>query len=132
MSDKGNRELADRVRDQLRQVAGQGTTTTYQALAEALALRPPNTIHQVAMALEYLMREDAAADRPFIAALVTSKTRRGLPAAGFFDLAQQLGRFEGDPSESAMRAYHQAELDAARRYWRPMDQPAPSHSRERE
>jgi hypothetical protein len=44
---------------------------------------PPHSIHQVTEALERLMEEDAAADRPFIAALVISKTRDGLPAPGF-------------------------------------------------
>lgn len=117
MSDNNGNELPERARDHLIQVAAQGTTITYQALAEELAVRPPNRIHQVAMALERLMHEDAAGDRPFIAALVISKQRQGLPAPGFFDLAQRLGRFDGEPSEAAMRPYHQAELDAAIRYW---------------
>src|SRR6516164_6074792 len=42
---------------------------TYQALANALQILRPHSIHQVTEALERLMEEDAAADRPFIAAL---------------------------------------------------------------
>src|SRR5271163_2381744 len=42
---------------------------TYQELAKALQILPPHSIHQVTEALERLMEEDAAADRPFIAAL---------------------------------------------------------------
>ena len=42
---------------------------TYQALAKALQILPPHSIRQVTEALERLMEEDAAADRPFIAAL---------------------------------------------------------------
>jgi hypothetical protein len=55
---------------------------TYQALAKALQILPPHSIHQVTEALECLTEEDAAADRPFIAALAISKARRGLPAPG--------------------------------------------------
>ena len=69
----------------------------YQELAKALHILPPHSIHQVTEALECLMEEDAAADRPFIAALAISKTRGGLPAPGFFDCARRLGRFAGDP-----------------------------------
>ena len=42
---------------------------TYQALAKALQILRPHSIHRVTEALERLMEEDAAADRPFIAAL---------------------------------------------------------------
>ena len=69
---------------------------TYQELAKALQILPPHSIHRVTEALERLMEEDAAADRPFIAALVISKARGGLPAPGFFDCARRLGRFAGD------------------------------------
>jgi hypothetical protein len=47
------------------------------------------------------MEEDAAADRPFIAALVISRVRGGLPAPGFFNCARRLGRFAGDPEGQA-------------------------------
>lgn len=83
---------------------------TYQQAAEALGLAPPRTIQRVALALEALMREDVAAGRPMIAALVVS--RRGeLPAQGFFDLAVALGRFPADPDRHA-EAYR-AELARA-------------------
>ena len=42
----------------------------------------------------FATREDAATDRPFIAAIVISKARGGLPAPGFFDCAARLGRFD--------------------------------------
>ncbi|MBL4557707.1 MAG: hypothetical protein JKP98_13160 [Rhodobacteraceae bacterium] len=45
---------------------------TYQAVATALGLTPPGTIQRVAAALEETMREDVAAGRPMIAALVIS------------------------------------------------------------
>jgi len=75
--------LALRVRTYLCRIVGQATPITYQTLAKALGLSPPNTIHQLTVALESLIEEDAAAARPLIAALVVSKTRGGLPAPGF-------------------------------------------------
>jgi hypothetical protein len=85
-------------------------TITYQGLARALGLKPPHTIHRVIQALELTMREDAAAGRPFIAARVISRTRGGLPAPGFFNLATRLGRHDGDESGAAARAFHVAQL----------------------
>jgi hypothetical protein len=63
---------------------------------QAAELSPPNTIDQTTVALKRLMEEDAEAGRPFIAALVVSKARGGLPAVGFFDCARRLDRFTDD------------------------------------
>ena len=109
--------LAERARTYLQQLALQGEPITYKALAEALELKPPNTIHQVTEALEWLMREDAANDHPFIAALVISRARGGLPAPGFFDIAKELGRFDGDPSGPDAAASHGAMLGATIAFW---------------
>ena len=86
-----------RVRAFLKNGANRRIPITYQELAKALQILPPHSIHRVTEALERLMEEDAAADRPFIAALVISKARGGLPAPGFFDCARRLGRFAGNP-----------------------------------
>lgn len=110
--------LTSRVRTHLCRIAGQTTPITYQTLARALDLRPPNTIHQVTAALEFLMEEDAAAGRPLIAALVVSKAQGGLPAPGFFNAAQRLGRFGGDASGPEAPAFYAAEFDAAVAFWR--------------
>ena len=109
--------LAHRVRTHLCRIVGHATPITYQALAQALDLAPPNTIHQLTVALECLIEEDAAAARPLIAALVVSKTRGGLPALGFFDCARRVGRFGGDPSGSELPAFYAAEFDAAVEFW---------------
>ncbi|MGM0982707.1 MAG: hypothetical protein ACQEXG_04680 [Pseudomonadota bacterium] len=81
---------------------------TYQQAAEALGLTPPGTIQRVALALEALMREDVAAGRPMIAALVVSR-RGDLPRQGFFELAAELGRFPADPA--SQEAAYRGELD---------------------
>ena len=114
--------LARRLRVHLQARATLRLPITYQEAAKALLLSPPNTIHQVAAALEQTMAEDAAAGRPFIAAMVISKTRGGLPAPGFFDCAARLGRFAGDATCLDAWAFHAAELNAAVAFWGPTPQ----------
>ena len=115
--------LAGRIRTHLQRIAVRGEPITYKALAEVLELEPPNRIHQVTEALEWLMREDAANGHPFIAALVVSRARGGLPAAGFFDIAKELGHFDGDPSSPNATASHGAMFAAAAAFWSMADPP---------
>ncbi len=127
VEDNAPETLARRLRAHLQAVATQRLSITYQEVAKGLLLAPPNTIHQVTEALEQLMAEDAAADRPFIAAMVISKARGGLPAPGFFDCAARLGRFAGDATGLDARVFHAVEFNAAVAFWAP-----PSDSRENE
>ena len=103
-----------RLRGFLENVAKRRIPITYQELAKALQILPPYSIHRVTEALERLMEEDAAADRPFIAALAISKTRGGLPAPGFVDYAERLGRFANGQDA---RTFHAAELNAVFARW---------------
>src|SRR3984893_5653411 len=67
---RGNRvSIHARARAFLESAAKRQILITYQELANALQILPPHSIHRVTEALERLMEEDAAADRPFIAAL---------------------------------------------------------------
>ena len=109
--------LAHRVRRHLQRIAGQAAPITYRTLAEALDLRPPNTIHQVTEALEHLMREDSVNGHPFIAALVVSRTRGGLPAPGFFETASALGRFVGEPSGPEASVFYRTAFAEAVSFW---------------
>jgi hypothetical protein len=109
--------VAGQLRAFLQNMAAADLTITYGGLARLLELSPPNTVHQITVALEHLMKEDAEAGRPFIAALVVSKARGGLPAMGFFDCARRLGRFAGDPNGMEARSFHAAELTAAQKFW---------------
>ncbi len=109
--------IAPRLRAYLRIVAEQRLPVTYQEVAKALELTPPNTIHQVTEALEHIMTEDAATDCPFIAAIVISKARGDLPAPGFFDCAARLGRFDGDAAGLEAWAFHAAEFNAMVAFW---------------
>ena len=109
--------LLQRVRDHLFEVAAKAAPITYQALAKALELSPPNTIHQLTEALERLIEEDVTAGRPLIAALVISKARSGLPAPGFFECAKRVGRFKGDPVGPDASAFYAAEFNQAVKFW---------------
>ena len=111
--------LARRLRAHLQALAPLRLPITYREAAKGLLLSPPNTIHQVTQALEQIMAEDAAADRPFIAAMVISKWRGGLPAPGFFDCAARLGRFAGDATCLDAWAFHAVEIAAAFAFWGP-------------
>jgi hypothetical protein len=98
-------DLGPRLRELLEQLPDNAVPITYQQAAEALGLAPPRTIQRVALALETLMREDVAAGRPLIAALVVSR-RGDLPRPGFFELAVALGRLPAEPARHAA-AYRQ-------------------------
>ena len=109
--------LAPRLRKYLQEIARQAAPITYQDLTKALQLPPPRTIHRLTEALERLMAEDAVAGRPFIAALVISRARGGLPAPGFFDCAARLGLSRVDPTGPEARAFHAKEFNAAVTFW---------------
>ena len=106
-----------RVRAFLENFAKRRIPITYRDLAKVLQILPPHSIHRVTEALERLMEEDAAANRPFIAALAISKVRGGLPAPGFFDCARRLGRFAGDPDGQDAWSFHAAELNSVFARW---------------
>ncbi|RUR29503.1 hypothetical protein ELY33_12860 [Vreelandella andesensis] len=107
--------LASSLRDLLAATPSNALPITYQQAANALGLSPPRTIQRIAQALEQLMREDAAAGKPFIATLVVSRSGKGLPAAGFFELAAELGRFTDTPSQQ--EAFYYSEREQAINEW---------------
>ncbi len=100
--------LPNRVRAHLDSLLPDRTPITYGALARALGLWVPGSVGKVTAALETTMREDAAADRPFIAARAVSRGRNGLPGKGFFDLARALGRGPRDGESEPQ--FHAREL----------------------
>ena len=102
--------ISARVRDILGRRGPDDPFITYRALVGELGLAPPGTIRTVAGALEQLMREDVAAGRSMVAALVISRAG-DMPRRGFFDLAVALGRFPQDPDQH--RAAWEAECAAA-------------------
>ena len=109
--------LPERIREYLKELARRRDTITYRDLAKALEVRPPNTIRQVAEALEVLMQEDHVNGSPFIAAMVVSKVRNGLPAPVFFSFARSLRRFKGSDTAPEIQTYYARELQSAWDYW---------------
>ena len=102
------RELSARVRAHLEELCEEEVPITYAALARALGLWMPGSVRQVTRALETTMRQDAAAERPFIAARVVSRGRERLPGRGFFDLARALSR--GPRDDESDRDFHAVEI----------------------
>lgn len=88
-------------------LAAAGETTTYGQLARDLGLRMADLTAQ----LETLMEQDAAAERPFRAALLCQRLSPDrLPAPGFFLKAQELGAPIDDPAR--LVAEHRRRLSA--------------------
>ncbi len=106
--------LADLVRAHLVALPPAEVPVTYGTLARSLGLWAPGSVGRITRALEITMREDAEANRPFIAARTISRAREGLPGQGFFALAAALARGPR-PGESDAEFYASecANLDRA-------------------
>lgn len=87
------------LRGRLVQLAALGQTMTYGDLARELELPTP-AIQTLTVMLESLMDEDAAAGRPFLAAMLEGRLGDGLPSLGFFEKAAELdANLTSDPAE---------------------------------
>lgn len=104
-------------RNELKKVAKLGEPITYQALAKALNLLPPHTIHQVTITLEKLIEEDAKSGHPLIASLVISKARGGLPAPGFFNCVERVGLVSPTSTSTEVDDFYNTEFDRAVSFW---------------
>ena len=104
-------QLKDRLRLALVDQAKTGGPTTYRELANRLGLELPQTIRRIAEALELLMQEDVAAGRPILSVLCVTRTGTGIPQPGFFQAAQTLGVFSGDPAGPEAIAFHAREVE---------------------
>ena len=78
----------------LEDLAAQGRTITYGALARDLGWR----VAELTAALERLMEVDATAGAPQRAALLEGRLSGGLPAPGFFQKLAELGITPSDPA----------------------------------
>ena len=101
-------DLAARVRTHLEGLSAEDAPITYGALARALGFWMPGAVRRITQALEMTMQEDAAADRPFIAARAASRGGDGLPGKGFFDLATALSR--GPAVGESCQEFHKNEV----------------------
>lgn len=106
--------MINAMQGRLKQLAALGQTITYGDLARELALPPP-AIATLTDMLERLMQEDAAAGRPFLAAVCAGRLGDGMPGLGFFEMAASLDAVTGaDPAayvadqRAALRALYGA------------------------
>ncbi len=93
----------------LEDVRRQQHLVTYRSLLERLDLPAP-AMRTLALALEHLAQQDAAAGRPLRSALVISQGVSRLPRPGFFECAQRLGCFSGAVDGPAAASWHAAEV----------------------
>ena len=105
------------LRPVLRTLAAEGRTITYRDLIARAEILPPQRIHRLTLALEQLIREDHAAERPLLAVLAVSKVTDGLPGPGFFHLCAELGLYDGPDRGPEATAFHTRELARAWAYW---------------
>ena len=93
-----------RLEARLAALAATGETIAYGALARELGLR----MGELTMQLEALMETDAAAGRPFRAALLRQRlSPERLPAPGFFQKAATLGRpMDADGVDAERQSVH--------------------------
>jgi len=90
--------MIDVLKGRLVQLAALGQTLTYGDLARELALPAP-AIQTLTVMLETLMDQDAAAGRPFLAAVMAGRLGDGLPSLGFFEKAALLdANITADPA----------------------------------
>ena len=99
--------LKDRLRQALIDQAKIGSPTTYRELAIRLALEPPNTIRRVAEALEVLLEEDVAADRPILSAMCVARRCAAFRSPAFSLPLRALGVFWAiPPARRRLRSTH--------------------------
>lgn len=103
-------EFHRRLRAALTAVAAEERTILYRDLAAQAEAPVPHRIHSLTLALEELIRNDHAAGRPLLAAVAVSRGPEGIPGRGFFQLLQELGRYDGPDSGPAAQEAHRREL----------------------
>lgn len=82
---------------------------TYRSLIERLQLPTP-AMATLTAALEHLIALDAREGVPLRSALVVSQGASRLPRPGFFECAQQVGRFNGEVDGIEAAAWHASEV----------------------
>ncbi len=91
--------MIETLQGRLEQLAALGQTISYGDLAREFALPTP-AIQSLTGMLEGLMERDAAAGRPFLAAMLEGRLGDGMPSLGFFEKAAELdANLTADPAK---------------------------------
>ena len=104
MASKGQ-EIDDNLRQRLIQVARRKATITYGEL-------DPDAPRSLGTRLDPISNVEAAEGRPLLTAVAVNKDLR-MPGAGFFTMAKDVGRFDGNDQD----AFWRRELQAVWDYW---------------
>ena len=106
--------MYDELYEKLREVARQQKTTHYEDIAPMLELKmgDPADRVRIGQILGEISKQERAADRPMLSAVVTHKEDER-PGLGFFELAQELGLVGAMDSET----FFIHELKRVHRYW---------------
>lgn len=100
--------LKTRLREGLVLQARAQLPITYASLAESVV--GSNATGMIRDALEQLMDDNADEGLPLLAAVAVKALEPGLPAPWFFQKAEEMGLFAGDPADVEAYAFHAREF----------------------
>ena len=106
------------VRDALIRRACARRTISYGELAQRVGLPPQRHVlmRQLPRLVEAVNAEEVADGWPLLGALVV-RVADGLPGAGFYRHARELGRLAPDATRAAERTFHERELQRIYSAW---------------
>lgn len=98
--------------------AGSGKTVTYQDLAPIVGLPLSGNYmgRELGLLLGEIVEDEQQNGRPMLTAIVVGSS--GLPGAGFFELARQLGKLTQETGGE--RQFWEAELATVYEFWKPV------------
>ena len=107
--------MYEEIRQKLIQAAKEGSIVRYEELAPALGLKleRDHDRAEIGRVLGEISKEEVAAERPMLSALVVHKGGDEMPGSGFFSLAQELARYKGGDR----KVWWAMELKALYEYW---------------
>jgi hypothetical protein len=102
---------------ELIRAARYGGVTTYQAIAQAMGIRPigGHMSSQTGQILGEILEDEINWGRPMLTALVVGSVD-GMPGPGFFNLAREFGKLHDD-SEDAEHDFWEQEKKAVYAEW---------------
>jgi len=105
-------------RELLEQNAPIGRILSYREFAAALGISKAPVIAACTKILETIMRQDADAQQPMLAALVVQQGLPRIPRQGFFQQLSQLNLYHGQSSGTSAEQWHLKEIEKLKEYYR--------------
>jgi hypothetical protein len=107
----------DLARNLLQEKAILGKTMTYRQFASEIGIVTAPVIATCVKILEELMKQDARAQRPMLAALVVQQGEAGIPRLGFYQLLKELQLFFGEMQGEDAVCWHKMEINKLKMYY---------------